>query len=39
MITRQIPDDPDWPEVILATQIQNLLDDLSWCLIGRILGD
>ena len=39
VIARQIPDDPDWPEVIFAAQIQNLLYDLCWRLIGRILGD
>ena len=37
MIARQIPDDPDGPEVILAAQIQKLLHDLWRRLIGRVL--
>ena len=39
VITRQIPNDPDRPQVILAAQIQNFFDDLSRGLIGRVLRD
>ena len=39
VIARQIPNNPDWPEVILATQIQNLLNDLGRRLIGGVLRD
>ena len=35
--TRQVPDNPNWSKVILVQQIQNLLDDLRWRLIGWIL--
>ena len=37
VIARQVPDDPDRPQVILAAQIQNLLDDLVRRLIGGVL--
>lgn len=37
VIARQVPDDPDRPQVILAAQIQNLLDDLVRSLIGGVL--
>ena len=39
VVARQIPDDPNWPKMILAAQIENLLDDLSWRLVGRVLRD
>ena len=39
VITRQIPNNPYWPEVIVAPQIKHFLDDLSWRLIGRVLRD
>lgn len=29
VVTRQIPDDPDWSQMIFAAQIHDLLDDLS----------
>ena len=38
VVARQIPDDPDWPQVILATQIQHFLDDLGRRLVGRVFG-
>ena len=38
VIARQIPNNPDWPEVILATQIQNLLNDIGRRLIGGVSG-
>ena len=34
---RQVPDDPDWPQMIFAPQIQNLVHDLRWRLIGWVL--
>ena len=37
VVARQIPNNPYWPEVILAPEIENLLDNLSGCLIGRVL--
>jgi hypothetical protein len=37
VISRQISDDPDRPQVIFATKIQDLLDNLGRCLIGRVL--
>jgi hypothetical protein len=39
VIARQIPNNTDWPEVILATRIQNLLNDLGRRLIGGVLRD
>lgn len=38
-LTREIPDDPDRPGMICTPQMQNLVDDLGWGLVGRILGD
>ena len=37
VIARQIPNDPDGPQVILAAQMQNLLYDLWRHLIGWVL--
>ena len=37
VITRQIPYDADRPEMIFAAQVENLVDDLGWCLVGRVL--
>ena len=37
VIACQIPDDPDWPQVIFATQIQNLFCDIWRRLVGRVL--
>ena len=37
VVARQILNNPYWPEVILAPEIENLLDNLSGCLIGRVL--
>ena len=39
MVARQVPDDPDRPEVIFAAQVKDLVDDLEWRLIGRVLRD
>lgn len=36
VIARQVPNDPNMPQMILAAQIQNFLDDLRRCLIGGI---
>lgn len=37
VIARQVPNDPNGPQVILAAQIQNLSDDLGRRLISRVL--
>ena len=37
VITRQIPDDADWPQPVGLAQIQHLLDDLEGRTIGRVL--
>ena len=39
VVARQIPDDPYWPEVILAPQIKHFVNDLSGRLIGWVLGN
>ena len=39
MVAGQIPNDPDWSEVILASQVEDLFNDFWRCLSGRVLGD
>lgn len=39
VVAREIPDDPDRPEMVFAAQIQNFLHDFGRCLVGRILRD
>ena len=39
MVARQVPDDPDRPEVIFAAQVKDLVDDLEWRLVGRVFRD
>lgn len=39
MIARQVPDDADRPEVILAPQVQHLFDDFGRCLVRMRSGD
>ena len=39
VVARQIPDDPDRPEVVFAAQVKDLVDDLGRGLVGRVLGD
>ena len=39
MVTLQIPDNPNRPEVVLAPQMQNLLDNLVRCPVGVVSGD
>jgi len=39
MVARQIPDNPDWSEVVFSAKIKDLLDDLRRCLICRVLRD
>ena len=37
VISRQIPDDPDRSEMISAAQVKDLLHDLGWRLVSRVL--
>lgn len=37
VITRQVPDGPDRPDVIFATQVKDFVDDLGQRLVGRVL--
>jgi hypothetical protein len=39
VVARQIPNDPDWPQMILAAQIKNLFHDLGRRLVRRVLRD
>ena len=39
MIASEIPDDPDRPEMVGLSKMQNLLDDFRWCSVGGVLGD
>jgi hypothetical protein len=39
VIAREIPDDPDRPEVVFAAQEEDLVDDLRRCLVGRVFWD
>jgi hypothetical protein len=39
VVAGQIPNDPDWSEMILAAQVEDLFDDLGRRLVGRVLGD
>jgi hypothetical protein len=39
VVARQIPDDPNRPEVVFAAQVKDLIDDLGRGLVGGVLGD
>ena len=39
VVVRQIPNDPDQPEVVFAAQAQNFIDNLRWRLAGRVFGN
>lgn len=37
VMSRYVPNDPDRPEVAFAAQVVDLVDDLGWRLVGRVL--
>ena len=39
MVARQIPDDPDGPEMVSLAQVQDFLDHFCRCPVGGVLGD